>query len=303
MTNNVQDAIDSNGIPYQGLGIGFSDGVVDNELMGFGHFLTYEYDSLSFGYNEPEISSDYYNYLKGNWKSGTQMAWGGIGIGGTVPTNYLFPGDSDPLFWSTQGIITTPSPWSDISSSRDVRGVGSCGPFTFLPDSAVELDLAFVFARNYTDTSNTAAIPIMQNRIDVVRNYFINGFENICPENIVVVEDTLLDSLVVTVPNVFTPNSDGFNDNFVIQLQDAHLLESIEVGVFNRWGQFIIGSKFDANTLSKLPTINNQQQLTIWDGRTNSGKEVSSGTYFYIVTYVTTEKETKKVKGFLSLLR
>lgn len=302
LTNNVQDAIDSSGIPYQGLGVGYGDGIVDNEYMGLTSFLTYEIDTLSIGFNEPKISTDYYNYLKGNWKNGAQMTWGGSGVGGAIPTNYLFPRDSDPMFWSTQGVITTPSPWNDVNF-KDRRGIGSCGPFTFLPDSVVELDLAFVFARNYTDTSSTAAIPIMQNRIDVVRNYFINGFENICTETIVIVEDTLLDSLVVTVPNVFTPNSDGFNDNFVIQLQDAHLLESIEVGVFNRWGQFIIGSKFDANTLSKLPTINNQQQLTIWDGRTNSGKEVSSGTYFYIVTYVTMAKETKKVKGFLSLLR
>lgn len=303
LTNNIQDAIDSNGVPYQGLGIGFGDGVVDNEFLGLSNFLTYDYDSLSIGYNEPEFSSDYYNYLKGNWQSGTQMTWGGIGTVGTVPTNYLFPGDSDPLFWSTQGVIATPSPWSDISSTRDIRGVGSSGPFTLLPDSVVELDLAFVFARNYTDTSNVAAIPIMQNRIDEIRNYFINGFENICPEIIVVVEDTVPDSLVVIVPNIFTPNHDGFNDNFVIQIQSAHLLKNIDVGVFNRWGQYIDGAFFDENTLSKLPSTNNQQQITVWDGRTNTGDNVSSGTYYYIVKYKTIEGENKSIKGFLSLLR
>lgn len=303
LTNNIQDAIDSNGISYQGLGIGFGDDVVDNEFMGLSNFLTYDFDSLSIGFNEPEISSDYYNYLKGNWQSGTQMTWGGIGIGGAIPTNYLFPGDSDPLFWSTQGVITTPSPWSDLSTSRDIRGVGSCGPFIFLPDSAVELDLAFVFARNYTDTNNTAAITIMQNRIDEIRNYFINRFENICPEIIVVVEDTVSDSLVVAVPNVFTPNNDGFNDNFVIQIQSAHLLESIEFGVYNRWGQYIDGALFNTQALSKLPTTNNQQQITVWDGRTNTGNNAPSGTYYYIVKYKTTEGETKSIKGFLSLLR
>lgn len=303
LTNNVQDAIDSNGVPYQGLGIGFGDGVVDNEFMGLSNFLTYDIDSNSIGFNEPEISSDYYNYLKGNWKSGIPMTWGGMGIGGTVPTNYLFPGGSDSLFWSTQGIITTPSPWNDNSSLRDIRGIGSCGPFTFLPDSAVELDLAFVFGRDYTDTSNTAAITIMQNRIDVIRNYFVNGFVNICEDTTQVIEDATPDSLVVFVPNVFTPNKNGFNDLFVIDLNSARLLEEVNVEIFNRWGQLIKVSNYGVQALSKLPTINNKQQLTIWDGRTTSGENVPIGTYYYVIKYKTTEGETKNIKGFLSLLR
>ena len=38
LTENSADAIDSLGIPYQGIGIGYGDGVVDNERFGMRSF-------------------------------------------------------------------------------------------------------------------------------------------------------------------------------------------------------------------------------------------------------------------------
>ena len=39
LTENIQDAIDSNGIPYSGLGIGYGDGIIDNERYGMRKFV------------------------------------------------------------------------------------------------------------------------------------------------------------------------------------------------------------------------------------------------------------------------
>jgi hypothetical protein len=41
LTQIVQDALDSNGIPYSGLGIGYGDGIVDNERYGMRKFVFY----------------------------------------------------------------------------------------------------------------------------------------------------------------------------------------------------------------------------------------------------------------------
>ena len=42
--------------------------------------------------------------------------------------------------------------------------------------------------------------------------------------------------IVFVVPNVFTPNNDGDNDNFVVQLTGVDLLKELKVEIFNRWG-------------------------------------------------------------------
>ena len=71
-------------------------------------------------------------------------------------------------------------------------------------------------------------------------------------------EDTLV------IPNIFTPNGDGFNDYFFIKnAQDWN----INVQVFNRWG----------NEVCKADNYQNN-----WDGKYN-GKPLSDGVYYYII--------------------
>ena len=41
LTNVFSDAIDSLGIPYEGIGIGYGDGVIDNERFGMRRFVYY----------------------------------------------------------------------------------------------------------------------------------------------------------------------------------------------------------------------------------------------------------------------
>lgn len=48
LTQVVQNAIDSLGIPYGGLGLGYGDGVVDNERYGMRKFIYYNRGSGQF---------------------------------------------------------------------------------------------------------------------------------------------------------------------------------------------------------------------------------------------------------------
>ncbi len=87
----------------------------------------------------------------------------------------------------------------------------------------------------------------------------------------------------VIVPNVFTPNGDGHNDNFnIISLgfPDYTLL------VFNRWGKTIF--------TSTSPT-------ELWDG-TVAGKLSPEGTYFWVLRVKNQVKE-KELSGTVTLIR
>ncbi|MDT8412763.1 MAG: gliding motility-associated C-terminal domain-containing protein [Vicingaceae bacterium] len=110
------------------------------------------------------------------------------------------------------------------------------------------------------------------------------------------------ENVSVFIPNVFTPNGDNENDNFIIQLIGAEYLESLEVAIFNRWGQQISNYKLEiGNSISNLESpISN---LTIWNGTTTAGNKASEGTYFYIISYTTKAGETVTEKGTVSLLR
>ena len=97
------------------------------------------------------------------------------------------------------------------------------------------------------------------------------------------------------IPNVFTPNGHNENDNFILQITGAELLERLEVEVFNRWGMLVQGLKFDVQGL--------ESEAVIWNGTTTAGNEASEGTYFYVITYTTKLGETVVEKGTVSLLR
>jgi hypothetical protein len=50
--------------------------------------------------------------------------------------------------------------------------------------------------------------------------------------------------------------------------------------------------------------INNLSQTTVlWDGRTTSGEETSSGVYFFVLQYTDGNGEEHKKNGYISLFR
>jgi gliding motility-associated-like protein len=73
---------------------------------------------------------------------------------------------------------------------------------------------------------------------------------------------------IIEVPNVFTPNADGLNDNWWIKAQFA---SSMSVQIFNRWGNLMkeIDGLYD-------PLDNN----TYWNGQVE-GTDATDGVYFY----------------------
>lgn len=92
-----------------------------------------------------------------------------------------------------------------------------------------------------------------------------------------------LSNELVFIPNVFTPNGSGHNDQFVILAQG---MKEYDLKIYNRWGLEL----FHSNT----PGVN-------WDGRTSSGSNASEGTYYYILRAIGQKDYSQS--GYFSLLR
>ncbi len=99
------------------------------------------------------------------------------------------------------------------------------------------------------------------------------------------------DSCIFRLPNVFTPNSDGFND-FFVPFKPYSSVDHINLTVVNRWGRVV----FTTND----PEIN-------WDGRDKTTREpCADGAYLYVCeVFVTTMNGIAKqtLKGSVSILR
>ncbi|MDX9696595.1 MAG: gliding motility-associated C-terminal domain-containing protein [Bacteroidales bacterium] len=99
-------------------------------------------------------------------------------------------------------------------------------------------------------------------------NYTINlaVFEKATSTNFIFSQPvTIAKPSLVSVPNVFTPNNDSFNDLLTV-FYDG--ITELEMTIFSRTGVQIIKIK--------APTI-------VWDGRNSSGTIMSSGVYYYIL--------------------
>lgn len=88
----------------------------------------------------------------------------------------------------------------------------------------------------------------------------------------------------IEVPNIFTPNGDGINDEFKIKNQT---LKDFHCTIFNRWGQKI----YDWTDYSKG-----------WDGKTTNGTEAISGVYFYVITGSGEDNVNYVIKGNVELI-
>lgn len=190
-------------------GTGFGDAIIDNEYWGLEHFMAYSIGNGQFpGDGDPINTADYYNYMRGRWRDGGQMVWGGNGSptpGPDTIIKYMYPDTSDPYFYSTGGI---PVPaWSESNSGSqpgDRRGIGSTGPFTFSPGARIDISLAFVFGRDYQNTGNLAGVAVMQERVDSIRSYYENGFTTTaCGLTLSVNEEELPENDLVIYPNPF----------------------------------------------------------------------------------------------------
>ncbi|HXU27976.1 MAG TPA: gliding motility-associated C-terminal domain-containing protein, partial [Bacteroidia bacterium] len=107
----------------------------------------------------------------------------------------------------------------------------------------------------------------------------INGCRDTVCLNVVV--ENVCD---VFIPDAFSPNGDGQNDQFKVY---SHCIVDLTLQIFDRWGNQV---------------FNGSNTSAAWDG-TYGGSLMNTGSYIYQVQYTLSNGKTTKAKGNFSLMR
>lgn len=205
----------------------------------------------------------------------------------------------------TYGLSTTPSPLVNLSQEDcgvPIDSVGPCAPMIIVDNpcqtisegselnelvNTLQWSTVYLQCTNsgdlesyniyYSDNLNTP-LEFIDNVMDQSFNIYdhkpesgINGCYAVASVDQVGNEGPLSNTICVEncpvykLPNTFTPNNDGANELF-IPIENK-FVSSIELKVFNRWGNLI----FETTD----PEIN-------WDGTDSGTNDVDNGVYFYV---------------------
>jgi gliding motility-associated-like protein len=87
----------------------------------------------------------------------------------------------------------------------------------------------------------------------------------------------------IYIPNVFSPNGDGENDEFKLTSQN---IKNLKAAIYNRWG-------------IPINTINGIEEK--WQGKTIAGDNAPAGIYYVIITAEGMDKNTYHYSGYVHL--
>lgn len=202
-------------------GIGYGDGIADNERFGMRRFLYYI--NTGGGANpsqtDPVSASDYYNFLRGRWKDNTPFYYGGNGhisdptTNPAMPCDFMFPNDTDPLGWGTNG--QPQAPWTEETAGNlpyDRRFLQSAGPFVLKPGAVNNITVGVVWARA-VGGDPFESVEVLQRADDRAQALFENCFKVLdgphAPDlNIQEMEN----ALILTLTN--SPASNNYGENY-----------------------------------------------------------------------------------------
>ena len=154
------------------------------------------------------------HYLKGFWKDGSKFVYGGSGhisdaeADPNTPCDFMFPGDTDPLGWGTDG--NPQAPWTEQSSNNtpnDRRFVQSAGPFVLKPGSVNNITVGVVWARA-TSGDPFASVEVLRKADDKAQALFENCFKILeGPHSPDLVIQELENELILTIDNSSSSNN------------------------------------------------------------------------------------------------
>jgi len=161
--------------------------VSGREQIIMSKFMWFNNDATVTG--NPNVATDYYGYLKGIWKDGKYMTYGGNGHGGgqfatSDSCDFMFPGNptSDPYGWGNQyggnSISDIGVAWDERKAGNlpyDRRFVQSAGPFTLLPGAVNFVTTGAVWART-SGGGPLASLQLVRNADDFAQALFNNCF-------------------------------------------------------------------------------------------------------------------------------
>ena len=112
-----------------------------------------------------------------------------------------------------------------------------------------------------------------------------------CRDTFYLPDYIIVDTSLVKVAPVFTPNGDGVNDKLIIKTRS---LESLDFTVVNRWGKVV-------HHFSSSSYIPSDSEIAAWDGRVN-GNLCPAGVYYYVVDAKGRDGVRRRTKGFVEMI-
>lgn len=114
--------------------------------------------------------------------------------------------------------------------------------------------------------------------------------------------DIYIDNCELLLPQGFSPNNDGINDDLLINLP---FTTEAKLTVFNRWGNIL----FEQSSTTQGTNVKYPLSLQLnWDGKAQKGimiekgKLVPAGTYFYLVEATHNDGSKKVYKEFVQVV-
>jgi hypothetical protein len=159
--------------------------------------------------------------MRGFWKNGQRMAYGGDGLNPStganleIPADYMFPGDTDPYNWGTGG--TSTEPWTEVSAdnpSGDRLFLQSAGPFTLEPGDYNNITVGMLYARA-SGGEPFESVKLLRLADDKAQSLFDNCFEIVSgPDAPDVAIQELENELILYITNE-NPISNNFREGYV----------------------------------------------------------------------------------------
>jgi len=179
----------NNGPLQQGYYLVGNDTILGREKIVMSSFVYYINTPPVAGMGDPNLAPEYYNYLTGFWKDGTQFTFGKDGyVSGSCISGqtcrFMFPGDTDPYGWGTDGAITKANHpncwiWSEETAGTnpdDRRFMQSAGPFTLTPGAVNYITTGAVWARA-TSGGALASVALLRRADDYAQGLFDHCFK------------------------------------------------------------------------------------------------------------------------------
>ena len=137
-------------------GIGFGDGIADNERYGLTGF-TYNNNRNSTPNGNPNTGRDYFNLMCTYWYDGMHLKYGADGCpsdgSSGIDCRFVYPGNSYPCDFGTYGVelpdslLYAGTGWTESSagsSPYDRRGIASMGPINLHAGEMQEVSFCMV---------------------------------------------------------------------------------------------------------------------------------------------------------------
>ncbi|MBI1836184.1 MAG: choice-of-anchor L domain-containing protein [Flavobacteriia bacterium] len=205
---------------------------------------------------------------------------------GTLSYQWIGPGLINGDTMLTQNITNIPSGWyyftvtDDVCSDKDSvqvdqtispHAVIGANPListapsivTFSNNSTNASNYEWIFGNGLFTTSNDLSSQTSVYDTSGIYVIYLIAHDGPCSDTASIPITVLDKPLIISIPNYFSPNFDGANDEWFI---NAINVKEFNIIITNRWGNVVFEEK------GLLPK---------WDGTIKNGKESTDGVYFY----------------------